>query len=300
VERPRTEWIAIPVPDLGVPAELVEAARESLKINRRPSSAGDRYWELSGGNMYCEGCGRRMSPDRRRNSSGSERLYFYYRCPKRRIDGPAACPNAKTQRAERAEEAVWEVVCALLTDPERLRRGLEELIERERNAAAGDPERQAEVWASRLNRIERKRANFQDMAAEGLITFDELRTKLGMLQSEHEQARSELEAVLRRKEKIAALERDAEELLESYAEAVPERLRELGPEERRRVYGLLRVRAKARCDGGLQVSGVLGAALGDSPLCVTTSQFPIEEDSRACGPKAYVACSIRGSGLSHT
>jgi hypothetical protein len=204
--------------------------------------------------MYCEGCGRRMSPDRRRNSSGSERIYFYYRCPKRRIDGPTACPNSKTQRTERAEEAVWKVVCALLSDPERLRRGLEELIEREREAGGseGDPERQAELWASRLDRIERKRANFQDMAAEGLITFDELRAKLGALQSEHEQARSELDAVLRRK-KIAALERNAEELLETYA--------------------LLRVRAKARCDGGLEVSGVLGAALGDSSPCVTTSQF---------------------------
>lgn len=52
-----------------------------------------------------------------------ERLYFYYRRPKRRIDGPTACPNTKTQRAERAEEAVWEVVCVLLTDTEHLRRG---------------------------------------------------------------------------------------------------------------------------------------------------------------------------------
>jgi hypothetical protein len=239
-------------------------------------------------------------PDRRRNSSGSERIYFYYRCPKRRIDGPTACPNSKTQRAERAEEAVWKVVCALLTDLERLRRGLEELIEREREAGGseGDPERQAELWASRLDRIERKRANFKDMAAEGLINFEELRAKLGALQSEHEQARSELDAVLRRKEKIATLERDAEELLETYAEAVPERLRELGPDERRRVYVLLR--AKARCDGGLEVSGVLGAALGDSSPCVSTSQFHIGEHSRAHGPKARVACSIRESGPSHT
>lgn len=75
--------------------------------------------------------------------------------------------------------------------------------------------------------------------------------------------------MLGRKEKIAVLERDAEELLESYAKAMPERLRELGPEERHRVYSLLRVRAKARCDGGLELSGVLGA----SSLCVTTSQL---------------------------
>ena len=42
--------------------------------------------------------------------------------------------------------------------------------------------------------------------------------------------------MLRRREKIAALERATEDVLESYAEAAPERLRELGPEERNRVY----------------------------------------------------------------
>ena len=42
--------------------------------------------------------------------------------------------------------------------------------------------------------------------------------------------------MLRRREKMAALSRAAEDLPESYAEAVPERLCELGPEERNRVY----------------------------------------------------------------
>lgn len=83
-----------------------------------------------------------------------------------------------------------------------------------------------------------------------------------------EMVEKELDAVLSRKQKIAALERDAEELLRSSATAVPERLRELGPEERQRVYRLLKVRAKARCVGGLELSGVLGAP----SLCVASSQ----------------------------
>lgn len=40
VVRPRSEWIAVPVPDCGIPPALVEAAREAVKGNRSPSSAG--------------------------------------------------------------------------------------------------------------------------------------------------------------------------------------------------------------------------------------------------------------------
>jgi site-specific DNA recombinase len=145
--RPREEWIAVPVPDIGVPREYLEAARRDVANDRRPSGAGDRFWELSGGVLVCGGCGRRMGPDRRRNSSGSERVYFYYRCPKRRIEGTEACPNDRTQRAEKVEGGVWEVISGLLADPVRLRLGLERMIEQEWSTASRGPEREAALWA---------------------------------------------------------------------------------------------------------------------------------------------------------
>jgi len=49
VDKPQNEWIAVPVPDAGISRELVDAARASIKDNSRPSSAGRRFWELSGG-----------------------------------------------------------------------------------------------------------------------------------------------------------------------------------------------------------------------------------------------------------
>jgi hypothetical protein len=50
----------VPVPDPGVPREWVDAAREAIRENRRPSSAGRRFWELSGGILRCGGCGCAM------------------------------------------------------------------------------------------------------------------------------------------------------------------------------------------------------------------------------------------------
>jgi DNA invertase Pin-like site-specific DNA recombinase len=58
--RPRSEWIAMPVPDSGVPREWVDAAREAIKDNVRPSDAGRRYWNLKGFS-HCP-CGARLTP----------------------------------------------------------------------------------------------------------------------------------------------------------------------------------------------------------------------------------------------
>jgi hypothetical protein len=51
-DKPRSVWIAVPVPDSGIPRELVDAAREAIENNRRPSANGERFWELSGGILY--------------------------------------------------------------------------------------------------------------------------------------------------------------------------------------------------------------------------------------------------------
>lgn len=75
---------------------------------------------------------------------------------------------------------------SLLKDPEQLRSDLDTMIKikLERDALRGDPEREAKVWLDKLAETEHKRSGFQDMAAEGLITFDELRTKLATLDEE--------------------------------------------------------------------------------------------------------------------
>ena len=36
----------------------------------------------------------------------------------------------------------------------------------------GDPQRQAKAWLKKLSEADRKRSRFQDVAAEGLITFE--------------------------------------------------------------------------------------------------------------------------------
>jgi hypothetical protein len=171
VEKDRNQWIAVPVPDSGVPREWVDAAQAAIKDNKKASSAGRRYWELSGGVLFCRGCGHRMVPHSVKGTKRSTR-YSYYRCIRHRREGDEACVNGKSYRAEGLERSVWEFVSGLLKDPQRIREGLEALIEEERAGMLGDPHRQAKAWLKKLSEVEGKRSRFQDMAAEGLITFD--------------------------------------------------------------------------------------------------------------------------------
>ena len=166
-----------PVPNAGIPREWVEAAREAIKDNKVASSAAHRFWELSGGVFCCGCCGRRMTP----HSTLAPRAKahrFYYRCPKRALNGKEACPQRKNYRVDEVEPTVWRFISSLLKDSERIHEGLDAMIEEEREGLRGDPERETKTWLDKLAEADRKRRAFQDMAAEALITFDELRARL--------------------------------------------------------------------------------------------------------------------------
>src|SRR5215210_9330597 len=263
VPRPREEWVAVPVPDSGIPRETVDAARHIVANNKPCSSNGDRFWELSGGVLRCSECGRRMRTSVTRKKDGKR--YFYYSCASRREGNLSSCSNRKTHRAERIEPAVWGMVSALLTDPQRLRAGLDEMIERERSGSRGDPEREAKAWLERLNEADRMRAGYQELAAKGLMTIEELSARLEELEATRRTASDELEAIRRRAERLAGLKQDRDTIMEFYAGVVPEKLERLSPEKRRQIYGMLRLEVLARPDGTLEARGVLLEGLRIGP-----------------------------------
>ncbi len=201
--RPREEWIAVPVPDSGVPREVVDAARAAIKDNHAPSNAGRRYWELSGGIIRCGLCHRVMNAHTTANPSRP--VYFYYTCRTRYRKGAEGCANNKYLAAAKVEARVWEAVSKLLQDPEQLRADLDAMIEQERNSVQGNPDKEAKLWADRLAEVDRRRTRYQEMAADDLITFDELRARLSELDDIRATAERELEALRNRKEYLSEL-----------------------------------------------------------------------------------------------
>jgi len=251
--KSKDEWIAVPVPlgdDYGISRSLVDGAREEMRSHARNYRRSSRAWELSGGVLFCAHCGRMMSFANMKRRNGKRTAY--YRCQGHRRNGhKEGCPNTRHYRAIELEEQVWRFVHDLLTEPERLRVGLDAMIEEKRKGLRGDPGKEANVWLDKIADVDRQRVRAQDLAIEGLLSPDELRAKLAALEETRKTAMRELEVLSSRKEEVEVLERDRDALLENYAGMVPEGFDKFGPEERRWVYKLLRLNVFADSDGSL-------------------------------------------------
>jgi len=257
----KDEWIAVPVPDSDIPREWVDAARAIVAESRSPSRLSGRFWELSGALMRCGKCGRAMEAVDRyyRTKSGEKGVICYYRCREgnRRKE---TCRNNRSIRSDRAHSAVWGLVSALLSDPERLRAGLDAMIESQRRAVRGDPEAAAKAWLDKLTALDRKRGGYLDLAAEGIMDRDELRSMLAELQETRETAERELQAIEEQRERLEQMEHNRDAVMESYAGLAPEALDALTPEERHRIYEVLRLEVSAYPDKTLEVRGALVAS----------------------------------------
>lgn len=97
-EKPRSEWIAVPVPDAGIPREHVERARANLQGERAPR-ADNRFWELSG-HVFCK-CGCKLVA---RVTHKNGYSYPYYVCSRYMRDG---CEYGKWTRADNLEHEVY-------------------------------------------------------------------------------------------------------------------------------------------------------------------------------------------------
>jgi DNA repair exonuclease SbcCD ATPase subunit len=141
------------------------------------------------------------------------------------------------------------------------------MMEMERAASSGDPDREAKTWHAKLAETERKHDGYLDLAAEGIIGREELREKPSALEEVRGTAQRELEALRIRQERLEGLERDKDALLKSYAQMAPEALDSLTSEEHNRVYGMLGQRATITMDSTLELSGTFSGE-GDA-LCGT-------------------------------
>jgi site-specific DNA recombinase len=248
--RDEQEWIAVPVPSY-LPRNVVDQARlmiESRTGLERKHQA--RQWELKGV-LRCS-CGQNMITN---TSRYKDSAYHYYRCKREAAYGRDACPQ-RTIRIERVEPLVCEFVVDVLSDPDTIRRGLESLVQRELDEGQRNPEILAKALTEKLSDNSRLRRAYQDQQAAGLMTFEELASRLEELKATRGELEAELEVVERTRQKVMDLERDREAVLTSLADSIPEALDELTGEEINKVYRKLRLRI-VPSEEGFDTTGVL-------------------------------------------
>lgn len=193
VTRTDTQPIAIRVPAL-VSVDLFEAANEQLADNRRryrQTRRGASF--LLQGLLVCPVCGYawcgqpRYGPGKPRPP---ERPAGYYRCAGRMrgvrtTDGNPGC-RVKPMGTQQLDEAVWQDVCQLLRQPQRLEAEYQRRLRRQ-----DEPSPTSRGLTSRLAQVKRGIARLIDAYSEGLLDKEEFEPKIRQLKER--QARLEVE-----------------------------------------------------------------------------------------------------------
>jgi len=110
-------------------------------------------------------------------AKGKPRDYAYYRCigtDAYRFGGERLCHNRQV-RTDLLEAAVWEEVCRLLENPQRLE---QEYSRRLQPSQRGKPQQELASLEARLGKLRQGLARLIDGYAEGLIEKDEFEPRL--------------------------------------------------------------------------------------------------------------------------
>src|SRR5215470_12342200 len=131
-ERPRQDWIEIPVPAL-VNETTFDLAQEQLEKNKHHSPRRTVDPILLGGMLVCQQCGYALY---RVSTHTSKHKLNYYRCigsdGYRHLRGPV-CRN-RPIRQDYLDEFVWREIIRLLDDPALIQREIDRRMEAARKA----------------------------------------------------------------------------------------------------------------------------------------------------------------------
>ena len=191
-DRPRQEWIEIPVPAL-VSEEIFALAQEQLQKNKQFASRRTIRPTLLQGLLVCEQCGYTFY-----GSSGGRKpnhILYYYRClgsdSWRHLHGPV-CRN-RPVRQDCLDELIWREVLRLLQDSTLIQSEIERRLQAAKKA---DPLRQREQYLNReQSRVQNKIGRLVTAYQEELITLEQLRERMPELRKQQQVVRSELQSL---------------------------------------------------------------------------------------------------------
>ena len=208
-QRPREEWIEIPVPAL-VTEETFARAQELLYHNKIRSRRRTITPSVVQGLVGCAKCGYALS---RTSTQTSARKIHYYKCVGsdswRKLGGPV-CDNKRLIRQELLDHVVWDEVLRLLEDPGLIQQELDRRLEAARTS---DPTRKREQSLQReLSQVDKGIERLLTAYQEELLSLEQLRERLPILRQRQQALRAELQAIADQANDRAAFLRLAETL----------------------------------------------------------------------------------------
>jgi site-specific DNA recombinase len=208
-ERPREEWIEIPVPAL-VNQDCFARAQELLLENKIRSRRRTIEPSIVQGLVSCQKCGYALA---RTSTRTSARKIHYYKCigsdSWRKLGGPV-CDNRRLVRQDLLDQIVWAEVIRLLEDPMLIQ---QELDRRLAAARSSDPIQKREQSLQRdLIHVGKGIDRLLTAYQEGLLSIEQLRERMPALRQREQTLRAELQAIVDQTNDRAAFLRLAETL----------------------------------------------------------------------------------------
>ena len=207
-ERPREEWIEIPVPAI-VDESTFARAQELLHENKVHARRRTIEPSLVQGLVSCQKCGYALSRASARSSGPEDSLLPLHRI--RRLAAPrrSRC-DTRPVRQDLLDEVVWTEVIRLLEEPALIQ---QELDRRLAAAQAADPAKTRTQAVERdLARVGKSMERLLTAYQEDLLSLEQLRERMPLLRQREQTLRHELNALVEQTRERAAHLRLAETL----------------------------------------------------------------------------------------
>src|SRR6202167_5525166 len=191
-ERPREEWIEIPVPAL-VSEDSFARAQELLEQNKIRSRRRTIEPSIVQGLVSCQKCGYAFA---RTSTRTSARKIHYYKCIGsdgwRKLGGPV-CNNSRMVRQDLLDQIVWDEVIRLLEDPTLIQQELDRRLEAARSS---NPTKKREQNLQReLAHVGKGIERILSAYQEALMSIEQLRERMPTLRQREQSIRAELQAI---------------------------------------------------------------------------------------------------------
>jgi len=189
-ERPREEWIEIPVPALVTPTQYA-LAQARLVENRRFAARHTKIPSLLQGLLVCRSCGYAYY---RTSTRTSGRKLFYYRClgsDDYRYPEGRRCTN-RPVRQDALDALVWDEVIRLLENPLLVRQEIDRRLAALRTEHPITVKRESLVKT--LDRVRGAMGRLIEAYQEELLSLEELRKRMPPLRKRETTAEAQLAA----------------------------------------------------------------------------------------------------------
>ena len=190
-ERPRAEWIEIPVTPI-IREETFALAAERLQSNKDHAPRRTITPSVVQGLVSCRKCGYGLY---RTATPTSARKIYYYRCfgsdAWRHLAGPVC--DSKPVRQDLLDELIWSEVVKLLENPQLIQDELDRRLATARNA--GPAKTREDALQRELDRVQKSADRLMTAYQEDLLSLDELRSRMPELRKREKQIGGELSAI---------------------------------------------------------------------------------------------------------